>query len=557
MFEGNLQHDCHELLLCMLAYVQDAVKEINTFRSKFTFSDEEIQMHIATTPIKSLLSSPVKGLLASPGKGLCSPDKGEGAVVAVKRDLGPELASEMELEYDECEQILPIPNKMNSHATKANGVKISETEKSPLLTGMLGNTPSKVVVIGRNTPNKLDLHPKVLMGYKTPEKAVPSGSTASPMTPKQFYSRTPDRAQHNEGNNQANGPIVNGFSKGDNLDTMYLSTSKVGISAEEARIIILANGQGDDTTPTKDKGSRRGAKKRRLSDDDSGTRRRSARSRSACRKGKDTVSPKKENGIINDKSGDHLTNGKATKMSLNQPSILSMFTKRPVKRYGVTGNIVPCKKEGYVTPTKLNGQCNGLHIESTGNVSSPGVNSDKENDNPYVSIDEEISFCCKDKAKEATAVVTNCDKTKVPSGGDAMVVPHIGDANVAPSLSDPKITNALPTPILTMDFLGKKKQTARKTLGMRVGLSRPKCSIKSVMENLDTEEEEVSPNIKEEQLKEGALKQGSTAVVKLCITDIPNYVIHKKLEIARTVVKHKKHVSQQFSTLIQSMSNTS
>ena len=34
MFEGNEQHDAHELLGCLMAYIQDAVVEINKHREK-------------------------------------------------------------------------------------------------------------------------------------------------------------------------------------------------------------------------------------------------------------------------------------------------------------------------------------------------------------------------------------------------------------------------------------------------------------------------------------------------------------------------------------------
>ena len=47
----------------------------------------------------------------------------------------------------------------------------------------------------------------------------------------------------------------------------------------------------------------------------------------------------------------------------------------------------------------------------------------------------------------------------------------------------------------------------------------------------------------EGQLKEEALE--NKAAVKLCTSDIANYVIHKKLEVARAVVKHKDQVGLQ------------
>ena len=32
MFDGNLQQDAHELLMCMLCWIQDASKEVNQYR---------------------------------------------------------------------------------------------------------------------------------------------------------------------------------------------------------------------------------------------------------------------------------------------------------------------------------------------------------------------------------------------------------------------------------------------------------------------------------------------------------------------------------------------
>ena len=32
MFDGGLQHDAHEVLQCLMCYIQDAVKGVNTFR---------------------------------------------------------------------------------------------------------------------------------------------------------------------------------------------------------------------------------------------------------------------------------------------------------------------------------------------------------------------------------------------------------------------------------------------------------------------------------------------------------------------------------------------
>ena len=34
MFEGGLQHDCHEVMRCLLAYVENATKEVNKHRKR-------------------------------------------------------------------------------------------------------------------------------------------------------------------------------------------------------------------------------------------------------------------------------------------------------------------------------------------------------------------------------------------------------------------------------------------------------------------------------------------------------------------------------------------
>lgn len=59
MFEGNLQHDAHELLRCLLAYVQDAAVEVNKFRKRYGGLADEKPEPVSETKLPETDTKPL------------------------------------------------------------------------------------------------------------------------------------------------------------------------------------------------------------------------------------------------------------------------------------------------------------------------------------------------------------------------------------------------------------------------------------------------------------------------------------------------------------------
>ncbi|XP_013378933.1 uncharacterized protein LOC106150593 isoform X1 [Lingula anatina] len=65
MFEGNLQHDAHEVLRCMLAYIEDATTEVNKYKVKAVPSIEPVPDSKQPTLMKFFQKNSVKKNLIS------------------------------------------------------------------------------------------------------------------------------------------------------------------------------------------------------------------------------------------------------------------------------------------------------------------------------------------------------------------------------------------------------------------------------------------------------------------------------------------------------------
>ena len=340
MFEGNLQHDAHELLGCLLAYIQDAVKEVNgchdnksihsdpmdassvTCHSKVKMEDcnDAVSNRIYSTPEKRTTLSNIL-VRSSPRKerSMMSnnpPHNTENGNCHVKGSPG---------------------FKLNSSTPEQSKFTVCTTPKITL-------TPNGVHVIEDDSTNDYKANRVNGSCKNTLEKDAPKTNGAV------------QRKRHTSSNKNisVNGVIELLEDETDcieKMDSLKCNDNKDSDNLDYS----LSNGSTINETDCHSVSKKSKNKELNMKSPES----------DAKNSSKKEASKKKDNSLV------------------NQPSILSMFTKKgnsSVKRLGIRGSAVHVKQENQTessnTATTLNG-VNGQH-PSPSAESNTKVQANKE-----------------------------------------------------------------------------------------------------------------------------------------------------------------------------------
>ena len=149
MFEGNYQQDAHELLRCLLAYIQDASKEINSYRSKHRKHGEVSGKENAETSVEGDKSNEMTKTFESKSKTIGRESKSTDNEAKI-------IQNETESTENETSA---VENRSKQQDTNKGKFEESETvERKPKQINTLGSYVTvDLVKIHENSENETEL----------------------------------------------------------------------------------------------------------------------------------------------------------------------------------------------------------------------------------------------------------------------------------------------------------------------------------------------------------------------------------------------------------------
>ena len=532
MFEGHQQQDAHELLRCVLAYVQEAAKELNTFRRKYHDAMPSVcpQTQVLRQPQAEDLTQKVTSEVASKGPSMTMGSPLKPSVGSLTQSLAPVYKTDI---VDVKEELPGSPSTdgsmMRSHLDQviANCIVKSEPQETKSCTSSSVESDGGLEEedISDQGKDKSDQgKDNSLEISKISSKLCSEPAQAHCKVLKKFCSDS-------QLNGQPQGPrkLYRSLSSGQ-LGLRAVASSKEAAEPQPERHGVLPAvtsscerssscsdltklPQQSSHSPTKGLPANRGpGRKRKLSDPVlPASKIIRSRSKSETLDGDVAINGNLLDILEQNGKGD-IKNISNTKK--DRPGLFSIFQPKVcVKRLGMSRVTIPSS----VVPV-CNSRPAGKEAANVSQSTPPDSPSGRRKD--LVKVDHDVTFTVHyNETRAARALQRNQLTTVSVSSDDQM------ESNEEPLLG------------VTKCLLLKKTPTARKSLGMRRTPVKDESSLGSTATNLDVSLMSSSSN--EEPHAEtvngcAADEEGSggsssrRAVVPLCANDVRSYLEHQR-----------------------------